>query len=416
MKRALLFLAACHGGGDKQPARKGSGVSPIEIVNQPQFPDAGGRANGASGDEIEPNDGDDVATPFPLDTTMRGKIDTETDVDHFRIDIDKPGALSLMVNAVDADLVVELEDANGALVARSDRGGARVKEGIPNFVVVPGRYTAVVKQAVKRKAKPVKAKAPITAVAYELTSALVPIPPNTEHEPDEDRGTANDLIVGDTGTGFVGWAGDVDVWKLSVETLSAKNTIDIEVSAVEGVALELDVDDGIGNNVLDRRAPRGAALVVRGLVPIVPPSSPPFHYLTVKGQGSNPETPYTIKVTQQVSQVDAEVEPNDTPEKPFTIPADRTVVHARWSPGDVDCFALAPGAAVVAIDPPTDFDPTLELFVDGKSTQTVNKAKKGGEEKLTAPAGVKRVVCVKNADPNATAETAYDVTVQDDAP
>jgi hypothetical protein len=422
MKALLLIgLAACHSGGDKPRSNRGSGVAPIEVVNQPQFPDAGGRASGASGDEIEPNDGDDVATPFPLDSTMRGKLDTETDVDHFRIDVDKPGALSLMVNAVDADLVVELEDGNGALIARSDRGGARVKEGIPNFGVVAGRYTAVVKAAVKRKAKP-KGKAPAVAagaVAYELTSALVAIAPNAEHEPDEDRGTANDLIVGDVGTGYIGWAGDVDVWKLSVAMLSAKNSVDIEVTAVEGVALELVVEDGIGNPVLSRKAPRGSPLIVRGFVPNVPASSPPFHYLTIKGAGSNPETAYTVKVTAQIPQTDAEVEPNDSVDKPFAMPADRTVVHARWSPGDVDCFRLAGSGTITAdVNPGSDFDPIVELFVGGKSLAVANKTKKGGEEKVTGvvPAGGVAVVCVKSADPNATGEAAYDVTIQDDTP
>jgi hypothetical protein len=288
---------------------------------------------------------------------------------------------------------------------------------------VPGRYTAVVKAAVKRKA-PVKRgqKAPPAsdkaAVAYELTSAIVAIPPNGEHEPDEDRGTANDLIIGDSGTGYLGWAGDVDVWKLSVETLSAKNSIDVEVSAVEGVALELEIDDGIGNPVVTRKAPRGAPLVVRGLVPIVPANSSPFHYLTIKGAGSNPETAYTVKVTAGVPITDAEVEPNDTVDKPYPVPADRTIVHAKWTPGDVDCFAISGvGAVAATVNPPSDFDPVAELFVDGKSVMIANKGKKGAEEKVNATVlpGGKAVVCVKSADANATGEAAYDVTIQDDA-
>jgi hypothetical protein len=425
MRLALVMIvvaAGCHG-SDKPKSTRASGVSPVEIVNQPQFPDASGRAAGATSDEIEPNDGDDVATPFPVDSTMRGKLDSDTDVDHYRIDVDKPAALSLMTNAVDADLVLELEDSNGALVARSDRGGLRVKEGFPNFGVVPGRYTAVVKAAVKRKT-PVKKgqKAPPAsdkpAVAYELTSAIVVIPPNGEHEPDEDRGTANDLIVGDAGTGYLGWAGDVDVWKLSVETLSAKNSIDVEVSAIEGVALELQIDDGIGNPVVTRKAPRGAPLVVRGLVPNVPANSPPFHYLTLKGAGSNPETAYTVKVTAGVPITDAEVEPNDSVDKPYPVPADRTIVHAKWTPGDVDCFAISGvGAVTASVNPPSDFDPIAELFVDGKSVMIANKGKKGAEEKVNATVlpGGKAVVCVKSADANATGEAAYDVTIQDDA-
>ena len=419
----LAMVVACHGSGDKPKSTRGS-ASPVEIVNQPQFPDAGGRAAGASGDEIEPNDGDDVATPFPVDSTMRGKLDPDNDVDHFRIDVEKAGVLQLMVGAVDADLVVELEDGNGALVARSDRGGARVKEGLPNFGVMPGRYTAVVKAAVKRKPKPVKGRAPPPPPAdkpvpvYELTSALVATPPNGEREPDEDRGTANDLLIGDAGTGYIGWTGDVDVWKLSVETLSAKNSIDIEVSAVEGVALELAIDDGIGSPVITRKAPRGAPLVVRGLVPNVPANSPPYHYLTVRGTGSNPETAYTVRVTAGVPVTDAELEPNDSVDKPFVMPNDRTVVHAKWTPGDVDCFAVSGAGTITAsVNPPGDWDPIAELFVDGKSVMVANKGKKGAEEKVSAPvpSGGRAVVCVKSADPNATGEAAYDVTIQDDA-
>ncbi|CAN5277496.1 hypothetical protein BH11MYX1_BH11MYX1_37980 [soil metagenome] len=413
-------LCTCRGSGDKPRSSRGSGVAPIEVVNQPKFPDAGGRASGVTADEIEPNDGDDVATPFALNGTMRGTLDPETDVDHYRLEIDKPGALSLMLSAVDADLVVELEDSNGAMVARSARGGARVKEGLPNFGVVAGRYTVVVKAAARRKAKPAKRAAPPAAApVYALTAQFVAIAPSGEHEPDEDRGTANDLLVGESGTGFVGWAGDTDVWKLSVETLSAKNSIDLEVSAVEGVALELDVDDGIANPVIVRKAPRGAPLIVRGLVPIVPPSSPPFHYLTIKGNGSNPETGYTLKVTQQVPVTDAELEPNDSVDKPFVMPNDRTVVHARWTPGDVDCFGLAPAAAArtiaATIHPPSDFDVAGELFVDGKVVEVANKAKQGGEEKLTGsvPPNAKAVVCAKSADPNATGEAAYDLEVQE---
>jgi hypothetical protein len=418
----IVVVAGCHGSDKPKSSPKAGarGVSPVEIVNQPQFPDATGRAAGATNDEIEPNDGDDVATPFPVDSTMRGKLDADTDVDHYRIDVDKRGTLSLMTNAVDADLVVELEDSNGVLVARSDRGGVRVKEGFPNFGVLAGRYTAIVKAAVKHKATAKKgAKAPLAdKVAYELTSAIVAIPPNGEHEPDEDRGTANDLIIGDAGTGYLGWAGDDDVWKLSVETLSAKNSIDIEVSAIEGVALELAIDDGIGNPVATRKAPRGAPLVVRGLVPNVPANSPPFHYLTIKGAGSNPETAYTVHVTAGVPITDAEVEPNDAVDKPYAVPADRTIVHAKWSPGDSDCFAVTGSGTITAsVNPPTDFDPVAELFVDGKSVMVANKAKKGGEERVTAPvaAGSKAVVCVKSADANAIGEAAYDVTIQDDA-
>src|SRR2546421_242192 len=56
---------------------------------------------------------------------------------------------------------------------------------------------------------------------YEITASLVAPAAGFEHEPDDDRGEANDLIVGDTGSGYIGWSGDADVWKISVEALSA---------------------------------------------------------------------------------------------------------------------------------------------------------------------------------------------------
>ncbi|MEO8553855.1 MAG: hypothetical protein ABI678_27970, partial [Kofleriaceae bacterium] len=170
--------------------------------------------------------------------------------------------------------------------------------------------------------------------------------------------------------------------------------------------------------VIARKAPRGEPLVVRGLVPNVPANSPPYHYLTIRGTGSNPETAYTVKVTAGVPVTDAELEPNDSADKPFVMPTDRTIVHAKWTPGDVDCFAVSGAGTVTAsINPPGDWDPVAELFVDGKSVMIANKGKKGAEEKVTGPvpSGARAVVCVKSADANATGEAAYDVTIQDDA-
>ena len=95
-------------------------------------------------DEVEPNDGDEVATVLRARRHVHGKIDPDTDVDRYRIDVTQAGALSVMVDGHDAlDPVLEIEDASGTVIARSDRGGARIREGVPNLGVTPGRYTAV---------------------------------------------------------------------------------------------------------------------------------------------------------------------------------------------------------------------------------------------------------------------------------
>ena len=427
---AAIVLAAsgCRGGSAKSK-RTGS-AAPVEILSASQLPDAG-HGPGPNADEIEPNDGDEVATPLVIGGTARGKLETETDVDFYRIEVDKGGVLQAMLSGVDGqDLTLELAESSGASIAKSDRGGVRIKEGVPNAGVTPGHYDLIVRQAPKKKVKPPKGKkgaaaaaaadaTPPPAPVYELTVQMITPPPGAEREPDDDRGTANDLILKDNATGYLGWSGDKDVWKLSVETLSEKNAIDIEVSAIEGVALELEIADGIGQVLATRKAPRGSPLLVRSLMPRIPEGAPPFHYVTIKGSTSNPETSYTLHAVGHVVQTDEEMEPNDLVDKPAEMPAERTKVDATWTPGDVDCFALQPAAAErtidVTVDTPAEIDLAVDILVDGKPIATANKGGKGVVEKLSAkvPPNIKPVIRVRNPDANATAEAKYTLGVQE---
>jgi hypothetical protein len=424
----VLVVASCRGGSK---AKRQGGEAPVVVVNQPVTLDAG--HGPSTSDEIEPNDGDDVATPLALGGTVRGKLDPETDVDHYRIDVDKAGALSVMVNAIDADLIVEIEDSSGAIIARSDRGAARTKEGVPNLGVTAGRYTAVVHAAPKKKPKPPKKgrrgappapepdapKAP--APAYEITAQLVAPPAGAEHEPDDDRGTANDILPSDTATGYLGWTGDADSWKLSTEALSAKNAVEVDVAGVEGIALELEVEDALGQPLASRKGIRGEPLVAHGIAPSAAPGAPPFMYLVVRGDHSNPETPYQLKVAPSVVQPDTEAEPNDSPDHAFAMDENRTVIHALFDVGDTDCFAIAaakdPRSIDVAIDTPAELDLGAELFVDGKSVAKTDKPGKGVAEKLSAPltSNAHAVACVKLGDKAGAQKAAvpYDVHVDE---
>ena len=404
-----LGATACGNGGTGAPHRTGSGA-PVELITAPVFSDArlgsnGKPVPGAASDEVEPNDGIDTATPLALGATARGRIEpAEGDVDHYRIDVTTAGALAVMVSGVDGvDLTLEIVDASGATVARSDRGGARVVEGVPNLGVIPGRYTAIVraKRIPPAKAKPGKPPpkapkgratkkgaptptpaadpAPVIETAaptgpapvYEITASVSPPAAGAEREPNDDRGAANDLVAGEPGTGYIGWTGDVDAWKLSLETLSGKDVVDIEVGAVDGVALTLDLTDAAGGPLLSRHTSRGAPLVVRSVLPAVGSGAAPFFYVVIKGDHSNPDTPYAIKVTARVLEPDTETEPDDTLDRPFTVSAERTTVHASLTPGDTDCFALPASPTAreveVTLEPRGDVDLVAELVVDGKT-------------------------------------------------
>jgi hypothetical protein len=425
----LVAAASCR--GDSGKTRRTGSAAPVEVINEPQLLDAG-RGPGPNADESEPNDGDEVATPMSMGGTARGKIEPENDVDYYHLQVDQAGVLSVVLSGIDGmDLSLELADASGSTLARSDRGAARIKEGLPNVGVTPGRYTLIVKQVKKKPAKPAgkgkkgaPAAEPAAATAavvpvYELTAQLVDPGKGGEREPDDDRGTANDLIVADNATGFIGWTADKDVWKLSVETLSDKNLLDVHVSAIEGIALELEISDGLGQPLATRKAPKGAALVMRGLQPNIPQGGPPFHYLTVRADKSNPETAYTLHATARLAGTDEEVEPNDLVDKPYMMPTDRTVVHAMWSPGDIDCFGLPPAGTArtidVTVDTPGEINLDAELLIDGKPIAIANKGGKGVAEKLTAiaPPNTRPVIRIKNPDANATADAKYDVTIQE---
>lgn len=425
MRRLLVIACACviPACGKSTQKRTDRDAAAVQVVTQPVIGDGG---TGPATDEVEPNDGDDTATALALGATVRAKIEPETDVDTFKIAVTETGALAVEVSGIDGvDLILEIEDVGGTVLAKSDRGGARIKEGVPNLGVSPGTYRAVVKM---KKAPPPKATKPkkgqkpidagievVPAPVYEISARMAPPAVNAEREPDDDRGTAQDLIVGDAVTGFIGWSGDADVWKLSVETLSEKNAIDIEVGAVEGVSLSIDVSDGIGNPLVTRKGPRGQPLVVRGIVPIVPDGAPPFHYVTIKADKSNPETQYQLRVVAKIPQPDAEIEPNDAPEKAMPVPTDRTVVHGVWTPGDVDCFAIGTDAAArtvdITVDVPSESDLDAELLVDGKSVAKGDKKGKGVVEKLVGqvPANARAVIRVKGTD--ASGEGSYDVQI-----
>src|SRR5678815_42895 len=148
---ALVFaqVGACRGRGGK--GKRTGSAAPVEVVAQPDLPDAGGHGPGPTIDEIEPNDGDEVGTPLPIGSTGRGKLETDSDVDYFRVEVDRPGTLQVALSGIEGmDLALELADASGAVVAKSDRGGPRVKEGFPNAGVTQGRYALIVKHSPKK--------------------------------------------------------------------------------------------------------------------------------------------------------------------------------------------------------------------------------------------------------------------------
>lgn len=402
--------------------------------------------------EAEPNDRRDAATPLPLGTAMRAAIEIahangaksategsgrnsnhrgsahpsevgpDPDVDWFRIDVETPGMLSVLVTPTsNAALAFELVDPSGTVMAKSQRSGSGIPQGVPNIAVTRGRYAAMVR-SVPQKTSHSRVRATestrTASYLYEIVAKMNAPVPGGEIEPNGERDTASAMTLNTAATGYVGWVGDVDVWQLSVETLSSRNAVDIDVAAVDGVALEIDIANGLGESIVRRNAPRGTNLVVKGLMSAAPPQSPPFYYLTIRAPQANPEAPYQLRATAHIIGVDAEMEPNDTVETAQSFPTDRTIIHATWTAGDIDCFALPPRGADqreqtirIVIAPRGDFDPEVEVMVKGARQSTANAGGRGAPEQLSIPADSGAILLVRSADRTATGDATYDVSI-----
>jgi hypothetical protein len=171
---------------------------------------------------------------------------------------------------------------------------------------------------------------------------------------------------------------------------------------------------------LTRKAGRGEPLLVRGVRPSLAAGAPPFHYVTLRGDHSNPETAYQLTARGRVLGPDDELEPDDTPAQAMALTAAATTtVHATWTPGDTDCFAIAKRPAArqveVAVDTPGGADLAVELKIDGKVVAASDHAGLGVAEQLSfeVPAGAAAIVVVRGAAKGGGGEGGYELVVKD---
>jgi len=225
------------------------------------------------------------------------------------------------------------------------------KAGMPNLAVLPGGTYFV---RIKAGAKTSKAETAAPGNSYKLSVQLSDFELAEEREPDDSLASAQPLTM--TGSadfsGFIGWAHDQDFYRVpAAEVVSA---LDVEVEAVEGVALGLQVLDGSGSRIAVGRGRKGERLALRNVtipagVGDASPSSNSF-YVVVRGEsGQNRNQRYVLHLSMGSQRQDSEVEPNDNA-------ASATVIHdgtfTGYLPiGDVDYFRYAEGGSrVLSVD------------------------------------------------------------------
>jgi hypothetical protein len=376
--------------------------------------------------EIEPNDQAAEATPLPLGATGRGVLDGEADVDIWRVEAAAAGVLGVRLGGVDdVDLALELLDAGGAQLARSDRGPARTAEGLANHPLQPGVYYLAVREFVpKRRQKQGPRTGP--SPMYDLAVALLAEPsPEQEREPNGDAASAREILIGDDGAGYLGWAGDVDVWKLPIEGFTAQYSLDLDITGVPGVTLTLDVLDDGGALVLRRKGEADSGLCVRNLVPVTEETAPQgpaqrFYYARLEARRSNPVDSYRVHVATRLLDLEEEIEPNDEADAATALREDDQVSEGKrtgfLTVGDVDQYRLAAGAqpmlVTIEVTPRDAADVTITVLASGETLAMGNAGGKGGKEYLAdvaVPAG--RAVHVQVSGVGALGDAArYDLT------
>jgi hypothetical protein len=400
---ALTLAASCSSKGAKKIPRDEDAPAVVVVDRQPGEIELG--------DEVEPNDQPEQATPVELGAGVRGALDGEDDVDLYRVTVTEKGQLEALVGGIEGvDLIFELRDAEGEVLVVSDRGPAGTVEGVPNHPVEPGTYLLAITEFVKKsdRNKKGRAKRKGPSPTYQLTARFRAQPPEEddehEREPNDDAAGALALMAGDEYSAWIGWNDDVDLWKLPLEGFTAQYGLDIDVSAVPGVWLRLDILDSGGKAVLTRKAEKDEPVAVRGLVPA---EGEPHYFVKVHGRRSNPVDPYVITARTRLLDLDEEIEPNDDADSANPLRESTAVSDGRrrgyLAPGDVDVFRLeAVGEAVLltlSVAPPSGLDVAVTVRSDrGDELGAADAGKVGAREELVGlpiPAGTAVIVEIR---------------------
>jgi hypothetical protein len=400
----LLFaLAACRdapdGAEELKLRHRDKDAGPAVVVV-----DQAGRTQLPQSDEKEPNDAKSGGQVIVVPAAIRGQLDPPGDWDVFVVKVPKAGTLSVKLSAVDGvDMALEIQAEDGELLVTSDNGGVKVAEAIPNLFVQPSPYRIVVHTAPPKKDAPAKGRSKKGApdagiviaappiVVYLLEVSIGPVPAaGQEREMNDEASFAEDLALGATGQGYLGWRRDVDLWKIPLAEVQDDESLSVDVDGIPEVALRVAVVGEDGKARLERRGKTGEAVALRGLGAR---AGEPALYVSVSGDRSS-EEPYSVRAQAGGREPDDEVEPNDGVAAANPLVATRTGDSGQRTGtigrGDVDLFRLEPAPVArlltLRIDPPSGVDVDLVVLGgDGKSALSgaASAGKKGEAESLT---------------------------------
>jgi hypothetical protein len=408
---SLVASAACSSkrGGAKKIPRERDAMDVVIVDNTRP-------SEMKFGEEAEPNDSQAEANVLGAGTGMRGTLDGATDADFYKVTLETPGILDAQLSGIEkVDLMLDLRDIDGKVIAKSDRGPAKINEGIPNYPLPAGDYYLVVAEFVKKKKKKKRKKSKKKAPAgrqgasaiYDL-SVKVGVTPEAdfEVEPNADAGDAVKMLIGDEHFGYIGWSKDVDTWRLGLDGFTENYSADVDISGVDGVTYTLEIIDPSGEEILVRKGKKGGGLAVRNLVPDLSDDAPKAHYVRIKASRSNPSKRYEIVMTTRlILSEEEEIEPNDDPDTATALRENGKVDEGSHSgyltTGDQDYYYLEVGGEPSVLDvqvvPPAKTNVKIEVGeVGGGKLGMTDRGKRGAAETLEAlPVGAGKMIWIR---------------------
>ncbi len=207
--------------------------------------------------EQEPNNTPGYANLLPLGAPLRGTIgkldaDGHGDVDYFRVPAGRaPRALDVRLEGIPGvDLVLELYDAQGRRIAKSDEHGKGWGEWLQPTAIGPGEVYLAVREFWAQGQKPTEA----APDPYTLTARWGPPRAGWESEPDDWPAAATPLAAPGRARGYLGRADDQDWFAISV---AAAGAVTATVTAPAGVDVVL-LREPAGKRPIDKQGVGGS--------------------------------------------------------------------------------------------------------------------------------------------------------------
>jgi serine/threonine-protein kinase len=212
------------------------------------------RAEKAASTEVEPNNTAAYANLLASGRLVRGAIGRALeggtpDVDYFRVPVGRGArVVSARLEGVPGlDLVLELYDAQGRRLAKSDVHGRGAGEWLQPTSIGPAEAFVAVRAVWLQGQTPAEAPGD----AYTLTVSWGPPRTGWEIEPNEWEAAATPVPVG---TSVRGYLGDEDDKDWFVVTPGASGRLHVRVAAPDGVDVALLQDAG-GKHVTNQAGP-----------------------------------------------------------------------------------------------------------------------------------------------------------------